>query len=147
LKLILEIEIKTCFHFQCLIEVFFWLGRIPVFMKHSELNQYILKYNFRWSLSEYILWLGVFSNLPSGFQYYWSIYIHKLANNAQEFKTLLILIKMWHKQKKRFFLSLLRFEPEPLGWITDAWAYFATLPRCHAATLPRCHSLEYLFCF
>jgi hypothetical protein len=31
------------------------LGRMPVFIKHDELNQYILKYIFRWSLSTYIL--------------------------------------------------------------------------------------------
>jgi hypothetical protein len=33
-------------------------GSVPVFIKHGELNRYILKTQvFKWSLSKFILWL------------------------------------------------------------------------------------------
>ena len=52
---------KQCEHidlmfFFCFLKGY-WLGRMPVFIKHIELNQYMFEITFfRWSLSTYKLW-------------------------------------------------------------------------------------------
>jgi hypothetical protein len=105
----------------------YWLGCMPFFIKHSQLNQHNLKSQFfRCSLSTYILWLRVFGNMRSGIQHYWTIYLY-INKQCPSVNTLQIWIQMWRKQNKNFF-SEPRFEPRSVGWMAGALTNSAMPP-------------------
>jgi hypothetical protein len=66
----------------------YWLSRVPVFIKHSELDQCISNVHFRWSLSTPILWSRFFWQNT-----HWDPILLVNIHN-----TLQIWIQMWHKQ-------------------------------------------------
>jgi hypothetical protein len=96
-------------------------GRMLAYMKGGELNQYILKSHFRWSLSTYILWLRVCGNMPVGSSIICK-YTYILTNNTQELTPYIYEFK-WDKNRVRqYFMSMPIFQPQTLRRLMDALA-------------------------
>jgi hypothetical protein len=66
--------------------------------------------------------------MPSVIQHYWSVYINIEANSAQELTPYIFKRKCNTDRKRKYFLSMPRFEPGSLGLTTHALANSAMLP-------------------